>query len=101
MKNLAYAIAIAAVTSLASLAASSSASPLPSGMAGNSTVSVVTSKRRAQEISWHCWKTQHYSHRLHRYLRACADTNKFKHRTSASAGLAVNHKTVKNSTSNY
>jgi hypothetical protein len=101
MKNLVYALAITAVTSFTVLGASGSASPLPGGMASNNAVLIGTSTGLAQNVSWHCWKTHRYSHRLHRYLRACGDTGKFKHRASTSAGLAVKHETVKKPMSNY
>jgi hypothetical protein len=97
MRKSVYATAIAAMAGLLFLAAPASAFPF----AGGSTApSAVINNPITQQVSWHCWNTKTYSQKLHRYLRACGDTGKFKHRTSASAGLVV-HKKATKATSSY
>jgi hypothetical protein len=98
MKKSTHAITLAAVTGLLFLAAPASATPLTGGSSAPSTV---IDNGLTQQVSWHCWNTHRYSHRLHRYFRACGDSGKFKHRTTTSAGLAVSKKAPKTTTSSY
>ena len=98
MKKSIFAIALVAASGLLFSAAPVSAIPVT---AGSGTTAAVINNGLTQQVSWHCWNTHRYSHRLHRYLHACGDVSgKFKHHTSTSAGLVV-HKKAPKATSSY